>query len=113
MGIYENPNTWGSSTWILLNCISMTFPKNPTTLDKKNYYRFLSSLQNVLPCSICRQSYKKWFKENPPILEDRKQFINWVIDTHNYVNKRLGKPVLKRREAHREIMKHCTIVTKT
>lgn len=107
MGIYENPNTWGSSTWILLNCISMTYPKTPTEQDKKKYGRFLKSLRDVLPCSICRKSYTTWLKESPPRLDDRKQFIYWMIDTHNYVNKRLGKPVMNRRDALREIKKRC------
>lgn len=105
--MYENPSIWGGSTWKLLHCISMTYPKNPTQTEKKRYKGFLNQMRHVLPCIICRRSYSVWIKTNPPDLESRTKFVNWVIDLHNYVNQRLGKPVLKKREAIREIQKFC------
>ena len=107
MGIYENPSTWGRSTWKLLHCISMTYPKNPTESDKKKYKSFLNQLRHVLPCKICRNSYSAWIRDHPPDLRSRAKIVGWVIDLHNYVNKRLGKPILKKREALKEIHKIC------
>lgn len=107
MGIFENPSTWGGSTWILLHCISMTFPNKPNDADRKKYLLFLKSIKEVLPCKICRDSYKKYIRINPPNLANRKQFVHWIIDLHNYVNQKIDKPILSYKQARHEIQKFC------
>lgn len=104
---FRNPSIWGRSTWKLLHCISMTYPKDPLESDVRKYNTFLNHLKHVLPCKICRKCYSCWIKKNPPRLESRRLFVNWVIDLHNYVNERLGKPILPRRRALIEIKKMC------
>lgn len=110
MGLFENPTTWGRATWTLLNCVAMTYPDAPTAQQQKSYRRFLLSLKDVLPCSICRQSYKAWLGRNPPRLETKTALLRWLIDTHNYVNKRLGKPVLTYRQAMKQMRIQSTCV---
>ena len=107
MGLFENPNTWGSSSWVLLHCVSMTFPKTPTTKEINDYAAFFKSLKNVLPCKICRKSYTVWLKDHPPYFSSRKEAIHWVIDVHNYVNVRLGKKKYPKRQALKEINLMC------
>ena len=45
---------WGPSLWHALHCMSFNYPLNPTEKDKKNYHKFIKSLENVLPCKYCR-----------------------------------------------------------
>lgn len=88
-----NQNIWGPHLWFVLHTITFNYPINPTKEDKKNYKKFLYSLKEILPCSICRKHYKRHLKHNPPIkaLENRDEFIKWMIDLHNEVNGETGK----------------------
>jgi len=111
MGLFENPNTWGTSAWIFLHCVSCTFPEKPTLKEKKNYDKFFRSLENILPCKLCRTSYKDYILLHPPIdsMESRKTMMDWVIDMHNHVNKKLGRPVLSKKKARLEIQNLCDL----
>jgi len=88
-----NQNLWGPKYWFTLHTLSFEYPTQPTSNDKKRYYNFISSLQHMLPCSICRVNFKKNLKSSP--LEDhlhsRKDLVYWVIDVHNKVNLETGK----------------------
>ena len=50
---------WGPRLWYVLHLITFNYPENPSFIDKQHYETFFLSLQNVLPCSICREHYKK------------------------------------------------------
>jgi hypothetical protein len=88
-----NQNLWGPKYWFTLHTLSYEYPMEPTSNDKIRYYNFISSLQYMLPCSICRVNFKKNLKSSP--LEDhlhsRKDLVYWVIDIHNKVNLETGK----------------------
>ena len=85
---------WGPPTWFFLHSVSFTYPNNPTDQDKKNYYDFFISISNILPCSICSNSYKKYIFENDTnlsnFLDSRKNLSYWLYLIHNKVNKKLN-----------------------
>mgnify|MGYP003955750091 CR=1 FL=1 len=78
---------WGPHAWIFLHSITMAYPENPTEQDKSNFRTFFSSIQDILPCSICKTHYKQHLTENPIQLSNRKELVNWLINIHNSVNK--------------------------
>lgn len=85
---------WGPTLWHTLHTISFNYPVNPTKEQKKHYYKFLKSLENVLPCKYCRDNYKKNLEELPitsNTLKNRYNFSHWVYDLHELVNKNLNK----------------------
>lgn len=88
-----NQNIWGPHFWITLHTISFDYPINPTNNDKNNYGMFINSIQNVLPCKICRKNFCRKLKESPikNHLNSRKDFVYWMIDCHNKVNSETGK----------------------
>ena len=91
-----NQNIWGPHLWFSLHTISFTYPLKPTKTDMNNYKIFYESLQNVIPCNICKKNYIRHLKENPidPHLNSRKDLVYWVIDMHNMVNAETGKKIL-------------------
>ena len=111
MGIFENPSVWGQSAWLFLHCVTMTFPIAPTEAEKKHYRSFFCSLRFILPCKLCRQSYRMWMKNHPvkDHLHSRDDMLAWLIDMHNFVNRKLGKPVLSRRAALQKIRDACDL----
>ena len=91
-----NQNIWGPHLWFSLHTISLVYPLKPNKIDKENYKNFFLSLENVIPCAICKKNYKRHLKEHPidNNLDNRKQLVYWVIDMHNLVNGEIGKKIL-------------------
>jgi hypothetical protein len=91
-----NQNLWGSSMWYSLHTITLVYPLRPSNEDKKNYKNFFMNLQHVIPCSICKNNYKRHILEHPidNFLENRKTLFNWMVDIHNMVNGETGKKIL-------------------
>lgn len=88
------PTVWGPFFWHTIHIVALGYPKSPTYTDKKCAKEFYESLAFLLPCTICRQHYKEYLKNNPltPFLDSKKDLLKWTIDNHNSVNKMLGKP---------------------
>lgn len=88
-----DPTKWGPGLWIFLHTLSFNYPSNPTWTEKKIMNDYLTQLQYVLPCIHCRKHYKDYLLNDPPKLESRSEFIVWMIQLHNDVNKRNHKPL--------------------
>ena len=91
-----NQNIWGPHLWFSLHSISFNYPLKPSIEDKNNYKNFFLSLQEVIPCSVCKKNYKRHLNEHPlqDYLDSRKSLVYWVIDMHNMVNAEIGKKIL-------------------
>lgn len=88
---------WGPGFWIALHSITFDYPTHPSEQDKVNYKNFFHDLKYVLPCASCRAHYKEGLETNFPIepaLKNRETLSKWLVDFHNNVNKRLGKPIV-------------------
>ena len=94
-----NQNLWGPQLWFFLHTISFNYPLKPIKEDKEKMVTFLYGLQPVIPCKICRNHFKRNLVESPPRLNNRKNFSEWMIDSHNEVNSRTGKKILTYEEA--------------
>lgn len=85
---------WGPMLWSFLHCISFNYPVCPTQTQKKEYYNFLCSLKNILPCGKCRDNLKNNFKKLPlkmSHMHSRDTFSKYVYDLHEMVNTMLCK----------------------
>ena len=91
-----DPEIWGSGLWLFLHTIAINYPKEPTAIDKKNMYNFLSSLTTIIPCEKCRLNYIKHINELPisSHLDNRNDLFQWTVEMHNMVNKELNKPIM-------------------
>lgn len=88
---------WGPSAWKFLHTTSFAYPLEPTDEHKKEYKAFFNSLQFVLPCSLCRDSYKLFIngdidpklKLTDEVFKNRETLTRWLYDLHQAVNKKL------------------------
>ena len=93
MGVVSN--FWGPHLWIFLHSVSMNYSDKPSSLEITNMFNFIISLENIIPCKICRGHYSKLIREGakgiPPlsinVLNNRKTFVKYIYDIHNYINK--------------------------
>ena len=86
---------WGPPMWTSLHTISFSYPLNPTIQDKKNYKQYFTLIGDMLPCIICKQSYKEFIKSGETKLDDAVMYnkdtlTKWLYHLHNKVNFKLG-----------------------
>ena len=89
---------WGPQFWNVLHMISLNFPVSPTAEDRQHYLAFFKSLQWVLPCKSCRESYVNFIGAvgkpthlSLKTMKDRETVARWVYAVHCAVSKRIGK----------------------
>ena len=60
---------------------------------KKAFIATLGGLRYTMPCSLCRASYCKFWKDLPigGYLASRKELVTWLWLIHDRVNQKLGK----------------------
>jgi hypothetical protein len=100
----ENPNVrtraFGPPTWCSMVLIAMGYPKsNPSSHKRALYRRYFKCIGEVLPCNICRTSYRRFLKEcplNARALSGRRNLVFWIFKIHNLVNQKLGCRILNK-----------------
>lgn len=87
---------WGPGAWLFLHSVTMTYPEKPGEMEKQFYKNFFVNLGNVLPCPTCSEHYNKNLAEMPidEHLSSRRSLVEWLIEMHNRVNIKNGKPTL-------------------
>lgn len=98
-----SPLMWGKEAWRFIHFVALSFPDDPTEKQKKSYYNFFASLQDVLPCPTCAKNFKKKMDEKPPNMENRQTLFRWTVDIHNSVNVENGKEIMSYEDAEKEL----------
>ena len=95
-------NSWGEYLWHTIHFVSLGYPNNPSSNDKKYYKDFYVNLKNVLPCQECSEHYgenlKKYNIDN--FLDTKEKLFEWTVLIHNEVNRMLGKSEWSVKEAY-------------
>lgn len=89
----ESRGELGKGTWTLLHIMASTYPITPTPEVIQDHKIFFQLLPRIYPCPDCRAHMRKMFHEFPPQLNSRSEFMTWLCEAHNRVNRRLNKPV--------------------
>ncbi len=96
-GILTNMNVkiWGPPMWVSLHTISFSYPINPTNIDKQNFKQYFTLVGDMLPCILCKNSYKEFIKSGETKLDDevmlnKDNLTKWLYHLHNKVNFKLG-----------------------
>lgn len=83
--------SWGPHFWHTMYFVAMNYPLNPSQQDRRHYKTFYTSLQHLLPCGWCIESYRRFIIESPidDFLDSRMRLLRWVWIIHDKVNKKL------------------------
>ena len=87
-------SVWGPALWHVLHTISFNYPVKPSTQQKRDYKKFILSLEKVLPCVYCRDNFSKNCKKAKlcdSVFKNRTSFSKFIYNLHCSVNKGLGK----------------------
>lgn len=88
------PCVWGETMWTMIHLLTYYYPAEPSDNVKRAAYQQIHAYRYTLPCENCRRGFRKELLETPveEFLESRETFIEWGIEIHTSVNKRLGQP---------------------
>ena len=95
---YKSIKDVGSHIWITLHAFAESFPNEPTSYDVSNMKRFIDAFQVQLynVCSKCGLQLQIRLLEAPLNFTDKRSLTNSIFELHNYVNSKIGKPVLEK-----------------
>jgi hypothetical protein len=92
-------NSWGPSAWTFMHAVSFSYNEHPTMEDKEKALQFMYGIAHMIPCNRCRQEWTQYLEVHmqdieSPNLQSRYAFSQFLVNGHNYVNRRLGKAEL-------------------
>ena len=83
----------GPAIWNTLHEIASLYPDNPTRIDRMETKNIIKGIVNRgMPCKECVDDANQRFKNLD--YTNRKTLYQSLCETHNDVNRKLGKPVV-------------------
>jgi hypothetical protein len=91
-----NPSQWGPYYWNMLHFMSSSYDNNPNPSVQSVMKNFIQSLPVFLPCKECQDHAFHFIKSKnlDKVVESRKDLFTFFFNFHNFVNERLGKPIM-------------------
>lgn len=95
----DQKDFWGPKLWKLIHTISYYAPTQLSDIQKKNYYYFYTFLiPRCIMCIKCQMHYRRMMEKFQFDGSTRDELINYSIELHNRVNRRLRKQQLTRND---------------
>ena len=86
---------WAVPTWDFLHSFAAKINEDFYKSNKSEVIGLIKSIIVVLPCPTCQQHAKDFFKKvNAASVPTKADLIQMLLNFHNDVQKRTGKPVL-------------------
>ena len=99
----DSKQIWGNSLWTYMHYAAMNYPERPAGETINEMVNWLSTLATTIPCKNCSNHYRGYIEESKPqlpsICSTRDSLFKFLVDLHNKVNQRLGKPKVTLEEA--------------
>lgn len=94
---YTSPKSWGPHFWYMMRCLAHNYPIKPTSEDAKHVKIFYEELQFILPCDLCKYTYKQHFTKFSidNYLSTRDDLITWVETIFQETKKVIGDKRIK------------------
>ncbi len=84
------PSYWGGPAWTFLYSVAEGYGNYPTMEEKREMYKFISSLNTALPCKKCRDNFNNY--ELPEFdwkyLQNSETLKEWISEMERRVDKR-------------------------
>lgn len=106
----HDPKVVGPGTWFSLHVLSW----NCQTEDQNKHFCLqIRQVINDFPCGDCRKDAQKYLEDIPPetyltytapFTKRNIGMFAYVVDFHNYVNKKLGKTLIPLQDAFNSFM---------
>ena len=99
-----NPEVWGPAFWFSLHNGALRYPINAAPLWRQRMKHFILGIPVMVPCEKCSDHATAYIEGNyhriDTVVSGREELFKFFWEFHNYVNKRLGKPLMTLRAAY-------------
>lgn len=90
---------WGGDYWRTMHAATFLYPEEPSETDKTRMLTFLRLVPFLLPCSACGLHFAQYIQSRETgltdaVLASRDTLSRWLVEAHNDVNRRVGKPTV-------------------
>jgi len=100
-----NPTVWGPAMWFSLHNGASKYPKSASLFWKDRMKSFIQGIPVMIPCENCADHACAYIESQScnleTIVSSRDNLMIFFIDFHNFVNERLGKPIMSREAARK------------
>lgn len=95
------PSDFGPNLWYVLHTAAASASDPLLLTDQYNWKMILKGLSVLIPCSTCKQHYKKITSDINlnKIVSHKRSLFNFLIDVHNIINLRTNKPLFNHKKA--------------
>ena len=93
----QSPSVFGPPMWFSLHTGSANLPKILSPISAKRLKNFVDGIPEMASCSSCSDHSRGYIEKNKDRIENFKygdDVFKFYVDFHNYVNERLGKPIM-------------------
>jgi len=93
--------TWGNAVWFVIHHSSYYSPLVMTVEWQNAFKAFISTLQIVIPCSLCRNHLRQNLPKNDinKYINNKHDIFKWTHSLHNIVNESCQKPTISLEDA--------------
>lgn len=90
------PYFWGPHYWKTIFSMCASYPENPDSIFIRAIKNHMLSLQILLPCQLCRESYIMYGAQidtdlnNDNTYSSKDNFIEFIFKLRNKINEKLG-----------------------
>lgn len=88
-----HPTFWGPTYWNFFNLFAVNYPRTANQRQQVDCKHLFHIIINNLPCDECKQHANQYLQKNPidKYVQGRLSLIQWIVDFHNTVSRRLDK----------------------
>lgn len=101
----SSPEVFGPAVWFTLHTGAVHLPENISPVSLGRIKAFIDGIPDMLvACAACSEHARYFIDSNKSRINSFKSgsdVFNFYVDFHNYVNKRLNKPLMSYDEARK------------
>ena len=99
----NDPTAWGPPLWLDLHTRSFDYPECPSVRQRLEEAHFFRTLDQQIPCKICRGHYRDYLSKHPVQyhVDSQEDISKWLVNLHNEINVRTGKKIVSYDEAEK------------
>jgi hypothetical protein len=98
------PHVFGPPIWFTLHNAASHYPIEASPIYAEKMKNIITAIPLLLPCQTCKLHSTAFIEQIkdflPDICASRKNLFEFFVDFHNFVNKRLEKPIISYEQAH-------------
>lgn len=90
------PEVFGPKMWHIIHAASASYPAKASAPEMEEMMFFITGIPAAIPCNACKMDTRRYLahKFSPEVLKGRQELFEFFVAFHNYVNAKLGKPLM-------------------